>query len=254
MILLSPKGSSRVDSTKIRAPPRRCTSTSAATSSGLDAVRPRRREDRAILEVERDLRTRRAGVERDVVDADAGLLDGAVIVRADRLAVLGDAHLQHGLGLIGAGDLTGGQGGAAHGDDKGGHGDRERWVEVSAHTREDAGPRGLFRGSRRRCGLLGGLLRQQLAHRQRRREQGGRDAPPADAARAVLGGHVGRSRGAHGQVADGAVEVGHGEIEGSSGFAVCTYARGRAGPRTGGSSLSPCPRSPASPSSPRPRS
>ena len=62
------------------------------------------------------------------------------------------------------------------------------------------------------------------------------------------------SRGAHGQVADGTVEVGHGEVEGSRGFAVCTYARGRAGPRRGGSSLSPCPRSPASPSSPRPRS
>ena len=41
VILLSPNGTRRVDSTKIRGPPRRCTSTSAATSSGLDAVSTR---------------------------------------------------------------------------------------------------------------------------------------------------------------------------------------------------------------------
>ena len=46
-------------------------------------------------------------------------------MRADQLAVFGDAQLQHGLGGVGAGDLTGREGGAAHGDDQGRQGDRE---------------------------------------------------------------------------------------------------------------------------------
>src|SRR5215213_7320750 len=46
------------------------------------ALYARRREDGAVLDVERDLRARRAGVEGDLVDADPGLLDRAVVVRA----------------------------------------------------------------------------------------------------------------------------------------------------------------------------
>src|SRR4051794_35071782 len=47
------------------------------------SLHPRRRDDRAALEIKRHLPAGRPGVERDVVDADAGLLDRAVVVGPD---------------------------------------------------------------------------------------------------------------------------------------------------------------------------
>ena len=102
VILFSPNGSRRVLWTKMRGPPRRWTSTSAATSSGLDRV-----SIRGVAWIAQ--RSRSSGSlepvgrrgEGDVVEADAGLLDRAVVVGADQLAVLGDAQLEDGLGRVG---------------------------------------------------------------------------------------------------------------------------------------------------------
>jgi hypothetical protein len=95
VILFGPNGSGRVDSTKIRGPPKRCTSMSALSSSGVDSWSTRGVATIALVEAQRHLRARRTRLERDVVDADASLLDHAVVVRADQLAVFGNAHLQH---------------------------------------------------------------------------------------------------------------------------------------------------------------
>ena len=89
----------------------------------------RRGDDCALVEVQRQLGTGRTGVEGDVVDADAGLLDRAVVGGADQLAVLGDPQFEDGLGRVRTRELAGGEGAAAEGDDEGGHGDRERWGE-----------------------------------------------------------------------------------------------------------------------------
>jgi hypothetical protein len=101
VILFSPSGTGRVDSTKIRDPPKRGTSTSAPTSSGVDSC-----STRGMAKMARCSRSSGTFepvgpvLKRDVVDADAGLLDRAVVVRPDQLAVFGDAHLQNGLGVI----------------------------------------------------------------------------------------------------------------------------------------------------------
>ena len=139
VILFSPNGSMRVLWTKMRGPPRRWTSTSAATSSGLDeGLDARRGLDRAALEVERQLGAGRRGGEGDVVEADAGLLDRAVVVGADQLAVLGDAQLEH--GLRGVAELAGGDRGAAERGDERGQGDGERGSQKSGHASSDAPP------------------------------------------------------------------------------------------------------------------